>query len=320
MKDGDRRQKEGLPRNFLLVDEYTKKPYGVGVGDWRKEVMLLSRDLDPAIGNINRQPEGAIADIAEWIQRTWEYSFPMKQEYVKEVIARGVTLRRGELWKMIRNGEPKPSTVSDKTWRTLERQLENPASIKKFEDCRKANASRMNFGRTGPSGEVGVRQKLRRILKRSPDPEEIRFEMGCDKGYGGRHQNKQNNLNVMHGSGSRKRSIVDTPRICTSTGNSEERKSTGREDEEEGDNESQEKNYEDIELDGSGEKVIEEKVIEENVLSLSAEEVVNHPLVMMMMQRLKALEERGADPMSQASNPEKACRTVMEESQSRREQ
>ena len=108
---------------------------------------------------------------------------------------------------------------------------------------------------------------------------------------------------------------MDTPRICTSTGNSEERRSTGREDEEEADNESQEKNYEDIELDGSG-----EKVIEENVSSLSAEEVVKHPLVMMMMQRLKALEERGADPMSQASNPEKACRTVMEESQSRREQ
>ena len=33
VKDGDKRRKEGLPRNFLLVDEYTKKPYGVGVGD-----------------------------------------------------------------------------------------------------------------------------------------------------------------------------------------------------------------------------------------------------------------------------------------------
>ena len=32
-KEGERRRKDGLPRNFLLVDEETKKPYGVGVGD-----------------------------------------------------------------------------------------------------------------------------------------------------------------------------------------------------------------------------------------------------------------------------------------------
>lgn len=49
------------------MDERTGMPYGVGVGDWRKELMLLSRDLDPAIGNINRQPEGTVAEIADWI-------------------------------------------------------------------------------------------------------------------------------------------------------------------------------------------------------------------------------------------------------------
>jgi len=31
-REGNRRSKEGQPRNFLLVDEYTHKPYGVGVG------------------------------------------------------------------------------------------------------------------------------------------------------------------------------------------------------------------------------------------------------------------------------------------------
>ena len=134
-KEGERRRKEGLLRNFLLVDEYTKKPYGMGVGDWRKELMLLSRDLDPAIGNINRQLEGAVAQIAEWIQHTWEYSYPMKFEYVKEVIAHGLTLRHAELWKKIRNGEAKPIGISDRIWHMLERQLDNPASIRKSENC-----------------------------------------------------------------------------------------------------------------------------------------------------------------------------------------
>ena len=51
--------------------------------------MLLSRKLDPAIGCINNQPESLVKEIADWIQHTWEYSGPIKDKYVKEVIARG---------------------------------------------------------------------------------------------------------------------------------------------------------------------------------------------------------------------------------------
>ena len=156
--------------------------------------------MDPSIGLINRQPHDDVQEIADWIQHTWEYSIPIKFEVVKEVIARGVSLRRAELWKKIRNNEPKPEDVSDRTWRSLKRELENPATIRKLHNCSKANASRMNFGRTGPSGEVGVRERLRKRLRRSPYPEEIRFEMARDKGYGRRSKRMQNEDNVMHGS------------------------------------------------------------------------------------------------------------------------
>ena len=71
-REGQRRQKEGKRRNFLSVDEHTMKPYGVGVGDWRKELMLLSRNLDPAIGNIKNQLEVALIELADWIKQTWE--------------------------------------------------------------------------------------------------------------------------------------------------------------------------------------------------------------------------------------------------------
>lgn len=83
--------------------------------------MLLSQKLDPAIGNINRHPDGAVQEIADWINDTWEYSAPLHFDYMKEVIARGVTLRREALWRKIRSGEPKLPTVSDRSWRTLGR-------------------------------------------------------------------------------------------------------------------------------------------------------------------------------------------------------
>jgi len=65
-------------------------------------------------------------------------------------------------WNKIRNNEKKPEFVSDQSWRSLQRQLESPATIRKSENCNKANASRVFFGRTGPSGEVGVQERLRR--------------------------------------------------------------------------------------------------------------------------------------------------------------
>lgn len=59
-REGDRRRKEGKPRNYLLVDQFIGKPYGAGVGDWRKEVKLLSKKPDPSIGQINKQPLDAV--------------------------------------------------------------------------------------------------------------------------------------------------------------------------------------------------------------------------------------------------------------------
>lgn len=219
-REGNHRSKEGQPRNFLLVDEYTHKSYGVGVGVWRKELMLLSRSLDPAIGNINRHPEGAVEEIVEWIKHTWEYSAPLRFEYVKEVIARGVTLRRADLWRKIRNQEPKPDQLSDRSWRILRRQLQSPATIKKSENCWKANASRTNFGRTGPSGEVGVRHRLKRELRRSPHPKEIQHEMLRDKGYGGYSRSHRKSNDVMHGSEAKVEVFVEGNQVSAASDSS----------------------------------------------------------------------------------------------------
>lgn len=95
-------------------------------------------------------------------------------------------------------GSPKPDDVSDRTWQSLKKELESPATIKKQESCTRANASRVNFGRTVPSGEVGMHERLQKLFYRSPDPKEISFEMARNKGYGGRSKRKEPSENVMH--------------------------------------------------------------------------------------------------------------------------
>lgn len=105
-REGDRRSREGLPRNYMLIDEISGLPYGTGIGAWRKELHLLSKKLDPAVGNINHHPPGDVKEVAEWIQQTWQYSAPMNERFVKDVIARGVSLRRSNLWRKIRLGLP----------------------------------------------------------------------------------------------------------------------------------------------------------------------------------------------------------------------
>lgn len=299
-REGDRRRKDGLRRNYLLVDEYTHKPYGTGVGEWRKEIMLLSRILDPAIGNINRQPDGAVAEIAEWIEQTWEYSSPIKFEFVKEVVARGVALRRADIWNKIRNKQPKPENLSDRSWRSLEKQLRSPVTIQKSENCSKANAARINFGRTGPSGEVGVRERLRKRLRRSPEPEEIQREMSRNKGYGGRSRGNSKHLSVMHGSV--ERSSIGMPKMrMTEPFEQVQEKTTlfwdcDGQEEDIGDKENREMCNIGGSDEGCGEGVL---------MNMPVEEISKHPLVLKLMQRLEALEGLLAARDTEKMSPEK---------------
>lgn len=247
--------------------------------------MLLSRKLDPAIGSINRQPESLVKEIADWIQHTWEYSGEIKDKYVKEVIARGVSLRQSEIWRKMRRGEPKPDDVSDRSWRSLTLELESPTMIRKQESCSRANACRENFGRTGPSGEIGVRTRLKKQWGRSPDPDEVRFEMARDKGYSGRSKRSRPSENVMHGT---KGALLtgDDGRISS------------RYTEEESESPSQDcspPTASDVPVKSvvKGNPNVE-SVTDEGVLSISEEQLAQHPMVIRMMQRLEALEKRNS--------------------------
>ena len=90
------------------------------------------------------------------------------------------------MWKKMHLNEEKPKGMDDRMWKSLEREMKTPPMMKKFENYRKANASCMNFGKTGPSGEVGVHERLWKRLKKSPSSNKIRIEMERPKSYGRR--------------------------------------------------------------------------------------------------------------------------------------
>ena len=69
-REGEIQRETGFTRNYTLIDENTREPYGPRVSQWRKELMLLSRKLDPAIRYIKNQPETLVKEIADWIQHT----------------------------------------------------------------------------------------------------------------------------------------------------------------------------------------------------------------------------------------------------------
>lgn len=206
---------------------------------------------------------------------------------MKEVIAHGVSLRRSELWKKIRMEEPKPDDVSDRTWKSLKRELESPATVRKQENCSRANASRVNFDRTGPSGEVGVCQRLPRRFGRSPDPEEVTFEMAQDKGYGGRSKRNEPSQNVMHA----RQMVAVTMEDGSISGRSghEQRESPGRDS---SPPPTSDVPHEFGVKENTNVELAQDKEVASGVLGISKEQLAQHPMVICMMQRLEALEVR----------------------------
>lgn len=212
---------------------------------------------------------------------------PVKFEFVKEVVARGVTLRRADLFKKIRNNEPKPEKLSDRSWRSLSKQLESDAMIKKSKICSRANATRANFGRTRPSGEVDVRERLRRKFRQSPEPEEISMEMSRNKGYGGRSKKTLGYGDVMRGSEKDARFgrlvvRVDEPGTGIYNVTTAEEDDSAKHGSFENQLNTESEDY----GTGSG------GLCRPHVLNMTVEEISQHPLVLKMMERLEALEGR----------------------------
>ena len=196
-----KRQAAGEKPYYIMVSG-SGTPYGDGVTAWKAELNKLCRALDPSICDVRQQPHKQMQILKKRLTDNFDYSDRISDRYLIPLIGHQVSARRNFLISKIKEGKPPPSGCNLEAWNRLTDICKSPNFMKKSAAMTYANSCRQNYGRTGPSGEIGVRDALKTELRRSPDPEEVQAEMIRDKGYGGKKKKtkelREKNGNMIH--------------------------------------------------------------------------------------------------------------------------
>lgn len=177
-------EKQGKKPFYLTLND-EGQPYGAGKPAWIAEVNKLAKGLDPSCTHIRKQTFEDVQTFKDRLNENFDYSGTLNEDYLRGLMGRAVTKKRGELIAFIRRNRKQPLDVDEEIWERLEKLAYSNQTVEKSEQGRHTNACRRTFGRTGSLGVSGVREKLCARLKRSPDPDEILEEMQHDTGYGG---------------------------------------------------------------------------------------------------------------------------------------
>ena len=182
------REREGK-KPFLLTMDDQGVPYGPGRPAWITAINKLAKWLDLSCIDIRKQTYGDICIFKERLSEQFEYTEDVNESYLRGLMGKAVTKKRTEVISFIKSGGSCPSVMDKKVWERLELLASSEQRIRRSEHGRFANSCRRTLGRTGASGEDGVRERLREKFGRSPDPNEVAHEMQRDKGRGkGRSQ------------------------------------------------------------------------------------------------------------------------------------
>ena len=179
--DATRRERSGKKPFYVTVDR-EGIPYGAGRPAWMNEINKLPIGLDPSCTHIRKQTYEDVIIFKERLSQCFEYSGELNEEYLRGLMGRAVGRRRGELIKMIKRGEDQPKHIDSQVWARLVSYESSKQWKEKSEQGKHANASRKTINRTGNRGVNGVRENLREVLGRSPDPDEVYAEAHRPKG------------------------------------------------------------------------------------------------------------------------------------------
>ena len=183
-KEISQRKRDGKKPFYLTLDAEGKL-YGVGKPAWVAEIGKLAIGLDASCTNIRSQTYEAVTTLKARLNDNFEYSRTLNDDYLRSMMGKAVTKKRGELIALINKGGTQPLHIDSEVWERLVKLAASRQQQEKSEQGRYANACRRSYGRTGSRGINGVRERLREQFNRSPDPEEMEFELSRDKGYGG---------------------------------------------------------------------------------------------------------------------------------------
>ena len=190
--DKARRGREGKKPFYLILD-CEGKPYSPRKPSWIAEINKLAKWLDPSCTHIRKQTYEDVQTFRERLDENFEYSSTLNEDYLRALMGRAVTKRRTELIHFIQNNGERQKHIDKEVWLRLEKLATSKQREQKSEQGRHANACRKVISRTGRRGLDGVREQLRSLFGRSPDPSEIEEEMHRDKRYGG-HKSRTNLL------------------------------------------------------------------------------------------------------------------------------
>ena len=188
--DATRRERAGKKPFYVTVDR-EGVPYGAGRPAWMNEINKLSVGLDPSCTHIRKQTYEDVIIFKERLSQCFEYSGELNEEYLRGLMGRAVGRRRGELIKMIKRGDSQPKHIDSEVWARLVNYESSEQWREKSEQGKLANASRKTINRTGSRGVNGVRDLLREVLGRSPDPDEVYAEAHRPKGSTGAKTRKK---------------------------------------------------------------------------------------------------------------------------------
>ena len=177
------RETEGKKPYFLTVTN-EGIPYGPGKPAWIAEINKLARRLDPSCRDIRRQSHDDICMFKQRLNEHFDYSDDVNDNYLRSLMGKAVTRKRNDLISLINMGAECPPLVDLDVWNRLESIADSEQRHRRSEHGRYANSCRRTVGRTGALGEDGIRERLREVWGRSPDPEEVAAEMERDKGFG----------------------------------------------------------------------------------------------------------------------------------------
>ena len=159
------------------------KPYGLGKPARVAEIGKLA--TAKSCTHIARQTYDDVTTFKTRLDERFEYSGTLNEDDLRSMMGKGITKKRGELFKLIRKGGSQPLHIDHEVWERLVKLEASKQREAKSEQGRYANACRRTYGRTGSRGINGVRERLQTFLGRSPNLNEMEREINRDKGYGG---------------------------------------------------------------------------------------------------------------------------------------
>ena len=193
------RDSSGRKRHFVHVSA-EGKPYGPGISVWNDTLGKVVRGLDPSYIDIRQQPYHLMETLMKRMSEDFEYSENINPSWLRTRVGNALSSYRHEIMKVIDAGEERPTWVKNEIWEKLVRFQRSEEHKQKSLQMRYANSCRKRKGRTRPIGVVGIVERLREKLRRTPDDVEVETEMLRDKGYSRKVKRRSSQVSANEGS------------------------------------------------------------------------------------------------------------------------